>query len=271
MAYGTMGGEGQPQTQAAIFTRYARFGVRPAGGDQPPRAGCSAAPGARTATTLKTRGSLRARSLSSDSAPPATMSSCCPPSPRRWATPARSSAIPTACSKARPIRAATARWRHGERRRPRGRALRRTRRRALQRRARHAVPRLSDARPSRATQEAIAGWMREAGMTVRIDAAANLIGRYEGSDRDAPAAADRQPHRQRPRRRALRRAARRDARHRMRRGAECGGPAPALRDRGDRLRRRGRLALPRRDADQPRGRGHARRRGRSHGGRRGRA
>ncbi len=27
MAYGTMGGEGQPQTQAAIFTRYARFGI----------------------------------------------------------------------------------------------------------------------------------------------------------------------------------------------------------------------------------------------------
>ena len=27
MAYGTMGGEGQPQTQAALFTRYARFGV----------------------------------------------------------------------------------------------------------------------------------------------------------------------------------------------------------------------------------------------------
>jgi gamma-glutamyltranspeptidase len=26
MVYGTMGGEGQPQTQAAIFTRYARFG-----------------------------------------------------------------------------------------------------------------------------------------------------------------------------------------------------------------------------------------------------
>lgn len=26
MAYGTMGGEGQPQTQAAIFTRYAKFG-----------------------------------------------------------------------------------------------------------------------------------------------------------------------------------------------------------------------------------------------------
>ena len=27
MAYGTMGGEGQPQTQAALFTRYARYGI----------------------------------------------------------------------------------------------------------------------------------------------------------------------------------------------------------------------------------------------------
>ena len=27
MVYGTMGGEGQPQTQAAIFTRYARHGM----------------------------------------------------------------------------------------------------------------------------------------------------------------------------------------------------------------------------------------------------
>lgn len=27
MAYGTMGGEGQPQTQAAIFSRYARYGI----------------------------------------------------------------------------------------------------------------------------------------------------------------------------------------------------------------------------------------------------
>lgn len=27
MAYGTMGGEGQPQTQSAIFTRYAQFGT----------------------------------------------------------------------------------------------------------------------------------------------------------------------------------------------------------------------------------------------------
>ena len=27
MAYGTQGGEGQPQTQAAVFSRYAHFGV----------------------------------------------------------------------------------------------------------------------------------------------------------------------------------------------------------------------------------------------------
>lgn len=38
-----------------------------------------------------------------------------------------------------------------------------------------------------AAQEAIGGWMTEAGMQVRLDPAANLIGRYEGSDPDAPA------------------------------------------------------------------------------------
>jgi len=38
-----------------------------------------------------------------------------------------------------------------------------------------------------ATQELLREWMAEAGMTVRRDAAANLIGRYEGSTPDAPA------------------------------------------------------------------------------------
>jgi len=38
-----------------------------------------------------------------------------------------------------------------------------------------------------AAQEALAGWMAEAGMTVRRDPAANLIGRYEGTDAHAPA------------------------------------------------------------------------------------
>jgi allantoate deiminase len=37
------------------------------------------------------------------------------------------------------------------------------------------------------TQEAIAAWMAEAGMAVRLDAAANLIGRYEGITANAPA------------------------------------------------------------------------------------
>ena len=27
LSYGTMGGEGQPQTQAAVFSRYAQFGT----------------------------------------------------------------------------------------------------------------------------------------------------------------------------------------------------------------------------------------------------
>ena len=37
MAYGTMGGEGQPQTQAAIFSRYARFGADLQGAISAPR------------------------------------------------------------------------------------------------------------------------------------------------------------------------------------------------------------------------------------------
>ena len=37
MAYGTMGGEGQPQTQAALFTRYARFGADLQGAISAPR------------------------------------------------------------------------------------------------------------------------------------------------------------------------------------------------------------------------------------------
>lgn len=38
-----------------------------------------------------------------------------------------------------------------------------------------------------ATQDRLAGWMAEAGMSVRRDPAANLIGRYEGIAADAPA------------------------------------------------------------------------------------
>ena len=38
-----------------------------------------------------------------------------------------------------------------------------------------------------AAQDALAGWMAKAGMTVRRDPAANLVGRYEGVDPQAPA------------------------------------------------------------------------------------
>ena len=38
-----------------------------------------------------------------------------------------------------------------------------------------------------AAQAALAGWMQDAGMSVRTDAAANLVGRYEGSIPGAPA------------------------------------------------------------------------------------
>jgi allantoate deiminase len=37
------------------------------------------------------------------------------------------------------------------------------------------------------TQDAVGGWMADAGMTVRIDAATNLVGRYEGDTPGAPA------------------------------------------------------------------------------------
>lgn len=37
------------------------------------------------------------------------------------------------------------------------------------------------------TQQVVAAWMTEAGMTVRTDAATNLVGRYEGATPDAPA------------------------------------------------------------------------------------
>ncbi|MFT4246693.1 MAG: allantoate amidohydrolase [Pseudomonas sp.] len=39
----------------------------------------------------------------------------------------------------------------------------------------------------RAAQQVVAGWMREAGMNTRVDAASNLIGRYEGAVPGAPA------------------------------------------------------------------------------------
>ena len=52
MAYGTMGGDGQPQSQAMIFARHVLHGSRSTRRSTR-RAGCSAAPGARPHTNLR--------------------------------------------------------------------------------------------------------------------------------------------------------------------------------------------------------------------------
>jgi N-carbamoyl-L-amino-acid hydrolase len=49
-----------------------------------------------------------------------------------------------------------------------------------------AVRRLAFSDEDRAARSLVMGWMEEAGMAVRIDAAGNLIGRYEGLDPAAP-------------------------------------------------------------------------------------
>ncbi|EDY39144.1 N-carbamoyl-L-amino acid amidohydrolase [Cyanobium sp. PCC 7001] len=49
-----------------------------------------------------------------------------------------------------------------------------------------AVRRLAFSDEDRAARDLVQDWMREAGMEVRIDAAGNLIGRYEGLDPQAP-------------------------------------------------------------------------------------
>ena len=47
MAYGAMGGDGQPQTQAAMFTRHVLLSAAARARRSTRRAGCWAAPGAR--------------------------------------------------------------------------------------------------------------------------------------------------------------------------------------------------------------------------------
>jgi allantoate deiminase len=78
----------------------------------------------------------------------------------------------------------------------------------------------------RAAREQLAAWMTQAGMTPRIDAAANLIGRYEGTS-NAPSH-HRQPYRQRARWRVLRWTAGHHAGRGMRGGAACRRAAHAL-------------------------------------------
>ena len=94
MVYGTMGGEGQPQTQGGVFSRYGMFGAGPAGGDH--RAALAARQDlGRGQRHAETRKPLRAGRRRGACARPVTTSRCCPTSRARWATPARSCAIRT--------------------------------------------------------------------------------------------------------------------------------------------------------------------------------
>lgn len=106
MVYGSMGGDGQPQTQAAIFTRYVLQNAPLQESITRPRWLLG-----RTWGKPPTRSSWKA--ASAPNALPACVSwgttlKCWPISAKPWATPGRSFATPTVCSRGPAIRAATA-------------------------------------------------------------------------------------------------------------------------------------------------------------------
>ena len=107
MAYGTMGGDGQPQTQSAVFTRHVLFGQSLAEAIDRPR------------WVLGRTGERRGRRCASSNASPAIWSMSWPrPAttskfwtniiPTSWVTPAPRYSMPTAPAKPRMIRAPTA-------------------------------------------------------------------------------------------------------------------------------------------------------------------
>ena len=112
MVYGTMGGEGQPQTQAALFTRHVLFGQDLQAAVTAPRWLLGRTWGAE-ATNLRVE-SRFAPDVIDALRRPATMSRWWAPSIRSWDTPAPWSAIPRASSKAPPTPAATGRWRRSD-------------------------------------------------------------------------------------------------------------------------------------------------------------
>jgi gamma-glutamyltranspeptidase/glutathione hydrolase len=106
MVYGSMGGDGQPQTQAAIFTRYVMQNVPLQESITRPRWLLGRTWG-QTSDSLKLEGRFsaesvaRLRQLGHDV-------ECWPILAKPWATPGRLFAIPTACLRGPAIRAATA-------------------------------------------------------------------------------------------------------------------------------------------------------------------
>ena len=74
--------------------------------------------------------------------------------------------------------------------------------------------------------EWVAGWMREAGLEMRLDAVGNLFGRWAGGEPDARGRAHRLAHRHHAERRRLRRRARRARRDRGDAALRAAGVAP---------------------------------------------
>jgi hypothetical protein len=175
---------GSRRRQAAIFSRYARYGV-PLQEAVTARAGCSGETWGERATSLKLEDRFAPDVIDALRAPGMT-SNC-------W----RLHLDDGPCRRDRPSPRRPVRGRDRPAQRRDGGGMVKHGARAVARCDELGVAPYS-AEPDMlfrayltpahaAAQEAIAGWMIEAGMTVRIDPAANLIGRYEGTDPDAPA------------------------------------------------------------------------------------
>ena len=104
MAYGCMGGDGQPQTQSARVHAPHHVSANHSSTRSTGRAGCSAAPGAPRAPHCASKRASTAIS-STGSRTPATKSMCCRTiTPTSWATPA-----PWCCTRTAPAKAPTIR------------------------------------------------------------------------------------------------------------------------------------------------------------------
>ena len=96
MVYGNMGGDGQPQTQSAVFTRCAIFGMDPQAAIAAPRWLLGRTWG-QTSDTLKLESRFAPAVVDGAARPRARRRDCSVRTTRRSAMPARSCATRTAC------------------------------------------------------------------------------------------------------------------------------------------------------------------------------
>jgi len=102
MAYGCMGGDGQPQTQSAVFTRHVEFKIPLAEAIDRPRWVLGRTWGApKTALRLEPR--FDGHLIDQLATPATTWKWSRSPMPTSWATPAPWCCIPTEAAKARTI------------------------------------------------------------------------------------------------------------------------------------------------------------------------